>query len=64
MPVPTPTATPPPAKMPDQGTVHVKAVRSADVKLEDVSRLIGDLKKGVGVAVTSHPPKSGIFGGA
>jgi hypothetical protein len=56
-----PKQTAPPAPR-ETGTVHIKAAQSAQIKLEDLNCLLGDPRKGVGVAATGHPPTSGIFG--
>jgi hypothetical protein len=43
------------------GSVHVKVTQAADVRLEDIHRLIGDPRKGVGVAATETSSATGIF---
>jgi hypothetical protein len=56
---PKPVSTPPPNTA---ATLYVKTGSPSQTRVEDVDRLIGDPRKGVGVAATDHPPKSGIFG--
>jgi hypothetical protein len=58
---PTQASTPPPTPN-TTTTIYVKAARATEVRLESIDRLLGDPRKGVGVAAIGHPPKSGILG--